>query len=521
MKLFLAIGLSLIVLDGSFAQELKKVGYTQLANDLFLSTKQNVEYRNIHFVNDLPDNGGEVFVTTYMIPAAPWKIYGGFKRYLESKGVAKDSLGRYVSHCKEIVIEGCKFDTDIRFSNISFRGSVSLVNNEFPNTSEDFIGPYGELFGGAVLVDSCHFESFSLLMRKEHPYRLFVKFNHSEAAYLQLELQKSTTQMLRSEVGKGALIQIHRESSLNIDSTLLESPNLDADIDLIDIRHSKIKSSKEGFLLFYLGSRNVELSDNEFDANIDLGFKEANLFVLSNTFKKKLTINFKALEKSSYVNLNSLKDLQFGILTRDTKYYDASTADQIRDDVSYKRYLRMNKTLYDHFREVGDMQSANNTYVRIREIENVKLEILYDSIPTFQNSFSLNLNRLLKFYTNYGTDPARAMAISFYIIFAFGIFYLFFPSDWDITSKSKLISNFKDFIEKNEKGYFKPFLTLMTGFLVSVINATTLSLNAFTTLGFGNIPTHGLARYICVVQGFIGWFLLSIFTVALINQAQF
>jgi hypothetical protein len=40
-------------------------------------------------------------------------------------------------------------------------------------------------------------------------------------------------------------------------------------------------------------------------------------------------------------------------------------------------------------------------------------------------------------------------------------------------------------------------------------------------LGFGNIPTKGVARYICIIQGFIGWFLLSIFTVALINQAQF
>jgi hypothetical protein len=53
------------------------------------------------------------------------------------------------------------------------------------------------------------------------------------------------------------------------------------------------------------------------------------------------------------------------------------------------------------------------------------------------------------------------------------------------------------------------------------INAATLSLNAFTTLGFGNIPTHGMAKYVCVIQGFIRWFLLSIFTVALINQTKF
>jgi hypothetical protein len=103
----------------------------------------------------------------------------------------------------------------------------------------------------------------------------------------------------------------------------------------------------------------------------------------------------------------------------------------------------------------------------------------------------------------------------------FAVFYFFFPSDWDVTSKARLIQNYRDFIEKNEKGYVKPFLRLVAGFTLSFINALTLSLNSFTTLGFGNIPTHGVARYVCVLQGFIGWFLLSIFTVALINQATF
>jgi hypothetical protein len=54
--------------------------------------------------------------------------------------------------------------------------------------------------------------------------------------------------------------------------------------------------------------------------------------------------------------------------------------------------------------------------------------------------------------------------------------------------------------------------------LVKVLNALTLSLNAFTTLGFGNIPTKGFSRYIVIVQGFIGWVLMTIFSVTLISQ---
>lgn len=54
--------------------------------------------------------------------------------------------------------------------------------------------------------------------------------------------------------------------------------------------------------------------------------------------------------------------------------------------------------------------------------------------------------------------------------------------------------------------------------LLKTLNALTLSLNAFTTLGFGNIPTKGFSRYIVIVQGFIGWVLMTIFSVTLISQ---
>lgn len=54
--------------------------------------------------------------------------------------------------------------------------------------------------------------------------------------------------------------------------------------------------------------------------------------------------------------------------------------------------------------------------------------------------------------------------------------------------------------------------------LIRAINSITLSINAFSTLGFGAIPVKGLSRYITIVEGFLGWFLLSIFSVSLISQ---
>lgn len=180
---------------------------------------------------------------------------------------------------------------------------------------------------------------------------------------------------------------------------------------------------------------------------------------------------------------------------------------------SYQRLLGVYKLR-------GDIESYNGCFVEMKDIQTERVKYLYSQKKTFYNYFRWQIARLMKAYTEHGTDPAKAITISIYVILVFGIFYFFFPSDWDITSKSNLIKNFKLFIQKNDKGYIKPLIILIFGFLISLINAFMLSLNSFTTLGFGNIPTRGIARYVCIIQGFIGWFLLSIFTVALINQVM-
>jgi hypothetical protein len=59
---------------------------------------------------------------------------------------------------------------------------------------------------------------------------------------------------------------------------------------------------------------------------------------------------------------------------------------------------------------------------------------------------------------------------------------------------------------------------LFVDLLIKFLNALTLSINTFTTLGFGEIPIKGIPRYLAVIQGFIGWFMLTIFSVALISQ---
>lgn len=201
--------------------------------------------------------------------------------------------------------------------------------------------------------------------------------------------------------------------------------------------------------------------------------------------------------------------------------YTGQTDEELADKTNYDKLVQSYEILFLGYKSTGDIESANASYIRIKDLYLNRLGYIYRTEGGFKTYFRWQLARLLKFYTNHGTDPALSIAISIYVILIFAVFYVFYPSEWDVSSKSRLIADFKDFTNKNDKGHLKPLLSFLVGFGISVINAITLSLNSFVTLGFGTIPTTGAARYVCIIEGFIGWFLLSIFTVSLINQILF
>lgn len=86
-----------------------------------------------------------------------------------------------------------------------------------------------------------------------------------------------------------------------------------------------------------------------------------------------------------------------------------------------------------------------------------------------------------------------------------------FPDEWEtMSSMKKIIATVL---------YGVVFMaTVLWFFLIHVLDSVALSLNVFSTLGFGQIPIKGIPRYLTILEGFIGWFLLSIFSVSLISQ---
>ncbi len=86
-----------------------------------------------------------------------------------------------------------------------------------------------------------------------------------------------------------------------------------------------------------------------------------------------------------------------------------------------------------------------------------------------------------------------------------------FPDEWEnMSSTKKIMATIL---------YGAVFLfTVIWFLLIHILDSIALSLNVFSTLGFGQIPIKGIPRYLTILEGFIGWFLLSIFSVSLISQ---
>lgn len=190
-----------------------------------------------------------------------------------------------------------------------------------------------------------------------------------------------------------------------------------------------------------------------------------------------------------------------------------------KDKYRFSELLKLYEEFFNKYRNRGDLESANGCYAEMKLIETRRWEHLYQENKNFESFFRWQLNAFLSYFTDYGTNPAKAVIKSGWVILFFSIFYLFFPSDWDVSNRSQLLAKIKDIASKNrEKSFLATVGFVAYSGLIHLLNALTLSLNAFTTLGFGDIPTHGAARYVTIVEGFIGWFLLTIFSVSLINQ---
>lgn len=533
MPKYLFLILFIFASYGTFSQPKEKIKISEIITEL-LSEKdssQAVIVKNKIIVNDIG--------------------YGhSIKSFFDKTKVDLDSNGYIISYrelqivdseFESIIIDSIAFRKEVHLENVSLPGDLGFANCTFDKFSVKKVTSKYKFQVFSLedsSIDQFHLEDSELdilNIKKSKVGNLFVsncKLNHAglrndkiqnliiyKTEITQLEIDNSVIN------GNQKLLDRHLElEEGNIIFTIQIQYCLkiwDSSIKKLSIENCHIGQSPDNIAsrIGWLESEILKIESTTFYSPLILRGVFSSFTLQANEYEEGISlIDLDLFDRKLKIQWNDIKDKMISYYTKDSI---VNINDEFKVNDAYLQNTELVYHIYTSYKNNGNRIAANASYIWLQNFEGKKLKMLYYEEGGIDNFLRWKLNTLMRIYTNHGTSPTKAVSISIYIMLGFALFYFFYPSEWDTKSKKKLVSDFKLFIKKNEHGYFKPLLALVKGFMISLVNALTLSLNAFVTLGFGTIPTTGLARYVCIIQGFIGWFLLSIFTVALINQVLF
>jgi hypothetical protein len=145
------------------------------------------------------------------------------------------------------------------------------------------------------------------------------------------------------------------------------------------------------------------------------------------------------------------------------------------------------------------------------EIRSAEIQKKLDDLEAFRKSLEItegNIPSVLAFFLK----PLLVTAKLYYYLQRWFLRKMdFTQGNWhEMSRKRKLWVSTRIF--------FAIIFLLIWGLIMRIVNSMALSMNCFVTLGYGEIKAKGIARYLVVIEGVIGWTMLTIFSASLIAQ---
>jgi uncharacterized protein YjbI with pentapeptide repeats len=144
--------------------------------------------------------------------------------------------------------------------------------------------------------------------------------------------------------------------------------------------------------------------------------------------------------------------------------------------------------LIKNFKEFGQFEDADNAYYEYKVRKRVRMtSVWYNPLNSLEYIF-------LDFACGYGTKPFWAVRFSILLIFLFSFAYI-----WNDAIKER------DGSVRIQRNIAKRFG-----------NALYFSVITFTTVGFGDwYPAKKYSKFFAMIEGFLGWIMLSLFLITL------
>jgi hypothetical protein len=174
-----------------------------------------------------------------------------------------------------------------------------------------------------------------------------------------------------------------------------------------------------------------------------------------------------------------------------SKWDELDYAYLLKQYANFSKYIKNDLDIEDVYGRLTDL--------KVSEIEAIEAEYIKsgNSVPKVLKIIGIPLYQLGKF--RYRIIPGLIQ------------FFNFQPEKWKNVKGRRRVFN-AVFI------FLISFFFLLYVLVVKFIASAALSLNSFVLIGFGQPPEKGLAMYLSIIEGIIGWFLLTIFTITLFSQ---
>ena len=432
-----------------------------------------------------------------------------YSRFPKNDNYSNAKIDSLIETFEPIII-----DKEVRMFNVHFKDPITFAKLHFKKLFHyEFIEGFSnqkwtqcrfdDLFNGhalssfAFIFDRCHFNQFHTeTFSVSHAYFDNCTFTH------QLSIVNGDhllMQFNRCQFAGNSIFRMSGTSDLEFKGCTFNPTNSNDNI------------------LFYDGTilNSLTLENDTFNApiifqqaSIKESFREENCY-----FSSYLDLhNLNLPENNTQLRWPSINNSKLKVFQNDT-IFGSNDAISEESESMYYALLKSYAQLQRVYKNNGDRASYNASYVEMRDMESKKFKMDFLSNPSLKTFFEWRLNLFLKRYCNYGTSPVKALLYSFLVIEIFAILFFFFPSG---TNRVRVRAMFRE--RKNKNIDEKTFMGLLKRLFIQLVDAMATSMNAFVTLGYGSMPVIGIGKYLAVLEGLIGWFLLSIFSVSLISQ---
>jgi len=377
---------------------------------------------------------------------------------------------------------------------------------------------------------------------------------------------------------------------------------------IIEIEESNfdvLQLSSDTFQSIYISRNDIK---NALNLN-NLSVEEILVFNRNNLpASEKIKIDETSFNNLGFFYFNEQMDMPYYGNNIGQPYYGNEEYYKVKELLKNEAYLSKLDELIITYRQFINIlaiqggKAKKDGVLKLKDLETAQKIYDYYKDPNMNTWFNWKGSEFLRWYSDYGTNPFKALTYCFWAMLYFAMFYFIFYNEWDKIDRGFLIkrfnsvmdyfttekriedfyysthnkemttfTEFKETLDKNKvympsmlaslakpiyqisllryktlrfsytKAEFmagrkwvdleqkeKYWIGTLTFFLtltyiiylvfIRALNSIVLSINAFSTLGFGQIPVRGFTKYVAIIEGFIGWFLLSIFLVSVLSQ---